>query len=221
MPHAAKETWLHRLPATYKLVAALLLVCSVVALPGEWLPIHREVPISVLHLGALVLVMAALYWAGASWRPMIWRLALFAAGWGICLLGMLLWTPTAGRSHLWELAAKGVVSFLVLYLLAATTPAAALAAALRRLGLPPPLSAVVFSVERFRHVLRLEAERMQRAQRARSFSGACRRARAAAAAALVGMLLVRASRRAQHVYAAMLARGYREAALRRSGKEQG
>ncbi len=217
----AYPTWLHRLPAAFKLAAVLLFVCGVVMLPGHWLPIGRHVPISTLHVVGLACVALALCWAKVAWRPMWRRLALFAAGWGTCLLGMLLWTPSAARSHLWELGAKGLVSFLALYLLAATTPAAALAAALRRLGLPQPMISVILCVERFRHLLRLETERMQRAQRARSFSRVGRGRRVAASAALVGMLLVRASRRAQRVYAAMLARGYQEGPPRQVGGEAG
>lgn len=213
-------SWLHRQPAAFKLAVVLLFVCGVVLLPGHWLPISRHVPISTLHVASLACVVLALWWSKVAWRPMWRRLALFATGWGTCLLGMLLWTPSAGRSHLWELGVKGLVSFLALYLLAATTPAVALAAALRQLGLPQPMISVILCVERFRHLLRLEAERMQRAQRARTFSHVGRGRRAAASAALVGMLLVRASRRAQRVYAAMLARGYREAPVesRRRGR---
>ena len=221
MAHAEAPTCLHRLPATCKLAGVLLFVCTVVALPGRWQPIAARVPISTWHLAALAIVLVALCWARVAWRPMCRRLALFAGGWGICLLGMLLWTPHAGRSHLWELAAKGVISFLALYLLAATTPGPALAAALRRLGLPQPMASLVCSVERFRHVLGREATRMQRAQQARTFSRAGRCRRAAAAAALVGMLVVRASRRAQRVYAAMLARGYQEASPPRAGEKTG
>ncbi|MCL6501833.1 MAG: energy-coupling factor transporter transmembrane protein EcfT [Pirellulales bacterium] len=210
MHQPTASTCFHRLPTTPKLLCVLLFVLLVVALPGEWLALGKRLPISLAHVAAFALAAACLAWAIVAWRPLWLRLLLFAAGWGCCLLGMLLWTPAAGRSHLWELGAKGMLSFLALYLLAATTPPAALAAALHRLGLPRPLASIVFSVERFRHVLRQEAERMQRAQKARTFSQSGRARRTAAAAALVGMLLVRATRRAQRVYAAMLARGYQE-----------
>ena len=89
-----------------------------------------------------------------------------------------------------------------------TTPFAELLRTLRALRVPALLVTVLALMYRYLFVLVDEAERMQRARRSRSFSG--RRVHAwASLATLAGQLFVRSSERAERIYAAMCARGWR------------
>jgi cobalt/nickel transport system permease protein len=68
--------------------------------------------------------------------------------------------------------------------------------------------AVLALMSRYVYVLSDEAERLERARRSRSF-GARRTLDWNSLATLVGQLFVRATNRAQRIYAAMCTRGWR------------
>jgi cobalt/nickel transport system permease protein len=75
------------------------------------------------------------------------------------------------------------------------------------LGVPPLLVATLQFMDRYRHVLLDELDRMATARRARTF----RRRRAlpwALLGGLIGMLFLRTFERAERVHGAMLARGW-------------
>jgi cobalt/nickel transport system permease protein len=93
-------------------------------------------------------------------------------------------------------------------LLTSTTPFAALLQLLRGIHTPALLVTVLALMYRYLFVLVDETERMQRARRSRTFVPG--RARAwSGAAALIGQLFVRSTERAERIYAAMCARGWR------------
>ena len=64
---------------------------------------------------------------------------------------------------------KNSLALLIMLVLAATTPWHKLLAALRKLGIPPVLVATLQFMDRYRHVLMEEFERMSTARRARTF----------------------------------------------------
>jgi cobalt/nickel transport system permease protein len=79
---------------------------------------------------------------------------------------------------------------------------------LRRLRLPKLLVTTLALMYRYLFLLTDEAQRMQRARAARTFR--VDRARSwRAAATMVAQLFVRSTERAERIYAAMLARGWR------------
>ena len=92
-------------------------------------------------------------------------------------------------------------------MLAATTPFVHLLEVLRRVGVPALLLTVLALMSRYVYVLGDEAERLERARRSRSFV-ARRRFDWNTLATLVGQLFIRATERAERIYAAMCARGW-------------
>lgn len=83
-----------------------------------------------------------------------------------------------------------------------------LAAALRGLGIPQPLTAMLMLTIRYIAVLRDEYDRLRQAMKARAFCGAPALHRWRSIGFLFGMLLVRSFNRAERVLAAMKCRGY-------------
>jgi cobalt/nickel transport system permease protein len=102
---------------------------------------------------------------------------------------------------------KNGLALLTMLVLAGTTPFPKLLAAFRRLGVPPILVATLQFMDRYRHVLVHELDRMATARRARTFQ----RGRAlpwTILGGLIGMLFLRTFERAERVHGAMLARGW-------------
>jgi len=100
------------------------------------------------------------------------------------------------------------LSLATMVLLAATTPFADLLAVLRRLRVPRLLVTTIALMYRYLFVLADEAQRLRRARQSRTFT-ASRRHAWRSLATVVGQLFVRATARAERIYAAMVARGYR------------
>jgi cobalt/nickel transport system permease protein len=78
----------------------------------------------------------------------------------------------------------------------------------KRVGVPAVLVTVLALMSRYISVLGDEAERLERARRSRTFVSR-RRLDWSALAALVGQLFIRATNRAERIYAAMCSRGWR------------
>jgi cobalt/nickel transport system permease protein len=187
----------HRAPAGVKAAAALLVIVAGVTAPLRW---------GGLFAALLMLLVAV---AAASRVPpsfLLKRLLvveLFAAG--VVLLAAL--QPGGLRVAL-GLVARSTLCLAAMILLTATTPFASLLHLLRRLRVPALLVTVLALMYRYLFVLVDELERMQRARRSRTFGGG--RARAwGGAGTLIGQLFVRSTERAERIYAAMCARGWR------------
>jgi cobalt/nickel transport system permease protein len=106
------------------------------------------------------------------------------------------------------MAVKSTFCVTSVLILAATTPAAGVLAFFRRLGVPSILTSMAALTVRYVHVLGDELRRMRRARRSRTFRrGKARAWRSASAAA--GHLFVRSTDRAERIYRAMSARGWR------------
>jgi cobalt/nickel transport system permease protein len=118
---------------------------------------------------------------------------------------------------LWRLAAvlaRSWLSLLAAATLILTTPFTALLKAMRGLGVPLILTAIIALMYRYLYVLVEEASRMMRARDARSgddgggHSGGSLRWRARVAGHMIGTLFLRTYERSERIYQAMLARGY-------------
>ncbi|NOZ29801.1 MAG: cobalt ECF transporter T component CbiQ [Chloroflexi bacterium] len=109
---------------------------------------------------------------------------------------------------------KSWLSVLMALLLAATTSYPALMQALRQLGVPRLLVAIISFMYRYLFVLADEAQRLMRAREARSAQPDGRRVRrpiawrARVTGHMVGNLFLRSYERSERVYQAMLSRGY-------------
>jgi cobalt/nickel transport system permease protein len=200
--HSARTGPLHRVDARIKLIAALALVVTVIATPmGAWRGFGAEGLILAFVIGLAGIPPREL---GRRW------LGLFVLV-GFLVIMVAPAHPARARYGLGVVAAsiliKNGLALLTMLVLAGTTPFHKLLAALRRLGVPPLLVATLQFMDRYRHVLLDELDRMATARRARTF----RRRRAlpwALLGGLIGMLFLRTFERAERVHGAMLARGW-------------
>ncbi len=187
----------HRLQSAVKLTAALALIICLVAthLSAWWffsasfvvivgLTILARIPLSFLVRRVLTL------------EPFVLGVAVlgfFQPGGGIIVLAVVV---------------KSTLCLMTAILLSNTTPFPELLRVLRSFGAPRLLVSVLALMYRYVFVLIDEAERMHRARLGRTFTPG-RRHLWAALATVVGQLFVRSTERAERIYAAMLARGWR------------
>lgn len=124
---------------------------------------------------------------------------------GIALLALL---RPGGLPLFLSIVAKSTLCLAAMVLLTATTRFSDLLGVMWRMRVPALLVTTLALMHRYLFVLLEESERMQRARRSRTFVsgrvGAWRRG-----AEVAGLLFVRASERAERVYLAMCARGWR------------
>jgi len=187
----------HRAPAALKAAGALAVVVAAVTVPLRHGPVFAG-------LLVLLLVVAALSRVPPSF--LLRRLLvveLFVAG----VVVLAAFQPRGGAVAA-GIVLRSTLCLLAMILLTSTTPFAALLALLRRLRTPALLVTVLALLYRYLFVLVDEVERMQRARRSRTFVGG--RARAwRVSGTLIGQLFVRSTLRAERIYAAMCARGWR------------
>jgi cobalt/nickel transport system permease protein len=209
-PFAVGTSPIHRLDPRVRIVAAALFSIAVAA---------------IADLGALVLALAAglilVFAARLPWRALTGRLSATAGFLLLLWLVLPLTQPGRPLAHLGPLAIQdaGVMlsvrislktaSILLAFTaLAATMTAATLGHGLQRLGLPPKLTFLMLMCYRYLSVLQQEYRRLVRAARIRGFRPATDTHTYRTYAYLVGMLFVRAARRADRVYQAMRCRGF-------------
>ena len=120
---------------------------------------------------------------------------------------MVLFQPGGGRLFLF-LVARCTVCLLVMVLLSNTTPFAELLRVLKAARMPALMVTTLSLAYRYLFVLVDESQRMRRARLSRTFTP--RRARSwRTPATVVTQLFVRASERAERIYGAMRARGWK------------
>jgi cobalt/nickel transport system permease protein len=194
---------LHRLDARVKLIAAMLLVLIAVTMPiGAW-----------TALGALGLLLAFIIGlAGIPPRELARRWLVLFVLVGFLAVMVADTHPARARYRFGVVAAtiviKNGLALLTMLVLAGVTPFHKLLAGLRKLGMPLVLVATLQFMERYRHVLVDELNRMATARRARTFA----RGHAlpwSLLTGLIGMLFLRTFERAERVHGAMVARGWR------------
>jgi cobalt/nickel transport system permease protein len=193
---------LQRLDARIKLIAALVFVVAVVGTPiGAWRALGVE--------GLLLAFVIGL--AGISPREFLgrWLGLLTLVGFLALLVGPM--HPARPEHGLGVVVAtiviKNGLALMAILVLAGTTPFHRLLGALRKLGVPLVLVATLHFMERYRHVLAGEIERLITARRARTFQ---RRATLSwsVLGGLIGMLFLRTLERGERVHGAMMARGW-------------
>lgn len=121
----------------------------------------------------------------------------------------------AGLERFAAIAVRAWISLQAAILLAATTPFPKMLAALRQLGLPAILTAVIGLMWRYLFIIADEARRMLQARLSRSpqpvgfaHAGGRMLRQARVTGGMAGSLFLRSIERSERVYAAMLARGY-------------
>jgi cobalt/nickel transport system permease protein len=187
----------HRLPAGVKLLASLgvVLLCLLLPLAPLW----------VFAIPALVLVALALL----SRVPplfLLQRLLFFEP----LILGIAAFNLLRPGGELFFLAIliRSTLSLFTMILLANTTPFHDLLRVFRRMGFPSLFITVLALMYRYLFVLVDEAERMARARKSRTFERGRVRLWHSAASVIV-QLFLRSSERAERIFAAMTARGWK------------
>lgn len=194
---AHRDSRIHRLAPSVKLAAAVLALVSVAATPPSWV-----IPFVALFCGLLVVVRSS----GVPWRPLLVRL-LWLEPLIIGLAALSLFQDN-GAMRAVAVLVKSSLCVTTMLVFAATTPFSDLLGVLRRLGIPGVFVTIVALMYRYLHVLVDETTRMRRARASRTFH----RRRVGAwwsAASMVGQLFVRSTERAERIYSAMCARGWR------------
>ena len=188
---------LQRLPAGLKLAATLGLILTVVWLPPShwrWLP-------------AVAVALAGLIWSsGLGWRFLLKRLLLLEPL-VLGVAGLMLFQPGGGAKFALALG-KTNLCLLTTLLLSQTTRFTDLLGVLRRLRLPWLFVTTLTLMHRYLFVLAEESDRMRRARASRSVT-AGRRFQWQTRSSVAGLLFVRASERAERIYSAMCARGWK------------
>jgi cobalt/nickel transport system permease protein len=188
--------------------------------------LHRTSARLKLGVAMLVLVVVALlprrpdllYLVPAAMLLLIWPLSRMPVGYALrrmlvvefFILGMALLsflTPSAAPVFLAAIIKSNLCVFTML-LLTWTTPFHDLLRELRRVRFPSVMLTTLALMYRYLPVLAEESRRMQRARASRTFSGQ-RRLAWQNLSAIIGQLFVRSAERAERIYLAMCARGWK------------
>jgi len=196
-PYQHGSSAIHRLPAGAKLAAAIGGVLLVVMLPRSAWWAYATIALGLVGIALL---------ARAELRQMLVRLLLLEPFvLGIAVLALL---RPGGVPLFLSMLTKSTLCLATMILLTATTRFSDLLAVLWRIRMPALLVTTIALMHRYLFVLVEEMERMQRARRSRTFipgrSSAWRNS-----AQVAGQLFVRTSERAERVYLAMCARGWK------------
>jgi cobalt/nickel transport system permease protein len=188
---------IHRLPAAAKMACVGALVFTVVLVPLGAGMVYGACAAALLAVAALARVPA---------RRLAWRLLLLEPFvLGVAALSLL--QPGGGRVFA-AMLVRSTVCLFAMVLLASTTRFTDLLAALWRLRVPALLVTSLALMYRYLSLLVDETTRLQRARRSRTFADG-RVFAWRASAAVAAHVFVRTSERAERIYDAMCARGWR------------
>jgi cobalt/nickel transport system permease protein len=187
----------HRWPAAVKLGGALILIVGTVLCP---------LPFTVWFIGTGLLLLLVAGLSRLSPLFLLRRLLVLSPFvLGVALVNAL---EPAARATFLGIALKSVLCLLTVILVSNTTPFSDILRVLQRLRVPALLITTMALMHRYLFVLADEAERMRRARASRTFHLG-RRRHWQTLATVVGQLFVRASERAERIYDAMCARGWK------------
>lgn len=189
------DSVVHRRPAGLKLTIALGLVLALVLVPSAW----------VLAPAASLLVTAA---ALSRIPPAFLLRRLLILEPFVLGAAVLVLFEEDGTRRFALLIARATLCLATMILLANTTPFSELLRVMRRVRLPGLFITTLALMYRYLFVLVDETQRMRRARASRTFTASRRRVWAINAT-IIGQLFIRASERAERIYAAMCARGWR------------
>lgn len=188
---------LHHLPAGFKTAATLALIVAVAAAPRGWIPLFAVA-------AGLLLILAAVSRIPASF---LLRRLLLVEPFVIGVALLSLFQPAGWRLFL-ILVARSTICLFALILFSNTTPFSEVLAVLRRVHVPGIFVTLLALMYRYIFVLLDESARLQRARASRSFGPRGTR-RWRGVAQMAGQLFVRSTERAERIYEAMCARGWR------------
>jgi len=195
--HGQPDGPIQRLPAALKLGVALVIIVATVLVPVQW---------RVWFIGVAGLLVLTMWLSRLPLFFFFRRLLLLSP----FVLGVVLVNAfqPAGRANWLTVAVKSGLCLLTVILVSNTTPFSQILRVLKSIRVPALLITTMALMHRYLFVLADEAERMRRARAARTFTRG-RRFRWQALATVVGQLFIRASERAERIYDAMCARGWK------------
>jgi cobalt/nickel transport system permease protein len=192
-----RRTSLHRAPPGAKLIAALLLIAGTVLLP------RRPDVLYLVPTGILVF-----FWAWSR-MPAVYALQrLLVIQFFILGVALLSLFGPAGLSRFLGTVAKSNLCVFAMLLLTWTTPFQEILQGLRHLRMPSVMLTVLALMYRYLPVLTEESRRMQRARASRTFDRSRRRVWHSLSI-IIGQLFIRSANRAERIYLAMCARGWK------------
>jgi len=196
-PYIERQSVIHRLPAGIKLSAAIILIISAVILPrGYWL--------GYTTIGAIILLSAL--FSRLPYLTILKRLILLEPF--VIVISILSLFQPDGDTVFLSLVTKGSLSLCVMIFLIATTRFTDIITVLWKARIPALLVTTLSLMYRYLFLIVSEADRMSRARAGRTFT----RNRFFLwhnFAEIVGYLFVRTAGRAERIYAAMCARGWK------------
>ena len=188
---------IHRLPAMLKGVIALCCILTVVLSPILW--IYPFIVVALL----LVLVIVA------SKVPILFlikRVLLFEPF--VILVALLSLLQPDGVQKFSSIIVKSTLSLITVIMISNTTPFSELLKVLRRIHAPAVMVSIIALMYRYIFVLVDEMERMKRARQSRTF-GKSRFHAWYFLSTVIGQLFLRSTERAERIFAAMSARGWK------------
>ena len=195
--HSRLDSPVHRCPAAAKLAAALGIILITVIAPWSWWTWYLGAAIGLVMVAAL----GRIPFGFLSKRLLL--LSPFVLG--VALVNQLHHSAATP----WQpVVVRGGICLLAILVLSNTTPFSELLRVLQRLQVPTVMITTLALMYRYLFVLVEEAERMRRARASRTFTRR-RRREWSVLATVAGQLFVRASERAERIYAAMCARGWK------------
>ena len=184
--------------ADVKLAAALLVVITTAVMPLT-MPWY----FAVVALLLVVVAVAARVPARVFFQRLLLAEPLVL---GVALMAWL--QPDGGRIFV-GIVVKSTLCVVTMVLLATTTSFPAILNVLRRARVPALLVTTLALMERYRFVLADETLRMRRARASRTLVRTRRGFAWRTLASVVAVLFVRSTERAERIYAAMCARGWK------------
>ena len=187
----------HRLPAPFKLGAAFLTVLVTLSLPRA----------ATDFFAGLAILLAGTAWL--SRVPLLFllrRLVLLEPV--IVGIALMAWLQPNGGEVFLGILVKSSLCLGTMLLLSSVTPFSEVLRILQQLRIPPLLVTTLALLYRYVFVLQDELERMRRARASRTFSTSRGRTWSLLAT-LLGQLFIRSTERAERIYAAMCARGWK------------
>jgi cobalt/nickel transport system permease protein len=186
----------HRPPAWLKVLAALAIVIAVVTVPP-----------SPIFLGSVAILLLTIALASNVPGPFLLKRLLFLEPFVLGIAVLTLLQPHGGVKFL-VVATRSTLCILTLVLLSNTTPFSDLLEVLKRARVPSLMVTTIALMYRYLFVLKDESARMQAARAGRTFTRNHRH-NWNTLATVLGQLFVRSGLRAERIYAAMCARGWK------------
>lgn len=194
--YSRHDSFIHRLPAAIKLAVATSIILLVVLAPPTVVGLSFVALFLLLVAGLSRIPARFLVGRLLLLEPFVLGVAVLAlfqpGGWRVMLIVMV----------------KCTLCLSTTILLANTTSASAMVRVLQKIGAPSLMVTTLTLMYRYLFVLADEAQRMKRARASRTFSRR-RSLEWRSASTIAGQLFIRAADRADRVYAAMCARGWR------------